>query len=47
MMIGYNNARREEEEVEVSYAQSLDTVLIEKARAQLLLNKIMTGAWIT
>lgn len=38
--------RREEDEIEIEYSQRLDSYLIEKARGQLLLNKVMTGAWI-
>lgn len=40
-------AKREEDELEIEYSKRLDSHLLEKAHAQLLLNKIMTGAWIT
>ena len=39
-------ARREDDELEVEYSKRLDAHMLEKARAHLLLDKIMTGAWI-
>ena len=39
-------ARREDDELEVEYSRRLDAYMLEKARAHLLLDKIMTGAWI-